>query len=233
MMRSGALGEYVELEPMSPFKWHRLAETVLSEDVANVASRAVKNHQYEQNFNMPRETRKLLHREAGSKKGQSIRPRLTNPLLNKKLDKIYATQRRSEECSKETLDVLGIIIANCQAILSEGISTRLVIRLGNYIRINQKKIDFAKVNQWLRDLQMHRVAQLLGSILITNFAFRQEEVPFVKKVDPKAAIIMMHSIMNRKKERQRRGFTYFEYAPMENASIILGRLKNRLETIEE
>ncbi len=233
MMRSGALNEYVELEPMSAFKWRRLAETALSEDVAGVASRAVKNHQYERSFNMPQDTRDMLHREAEKNKGQSIRPELTNPLLNKKLKKIHTAEKKADDCSTESLIVLGIIIANCRATLGRGTSTRLVIRLGNYIRINGAKIDYTKVNRWLKDLQMHKVAQLVGSILVTNFAFKQEEVPFVRRVDTKAAVTMAESIMQRKKERQSKGITYFEYAPLENASIILDRLKSRLDTIEE
>ena len=233
MMRSGALNEYVELEPMSSFKWQRLVETVCSENVASVASRAVKNHQFEQKFNMPQTLRDEIHRAASANTGQSIHPELDNPMLNKKLNRIYMLEKHSENCSKESLELFNILIANCHAILNEGTSTRLIIRLGNHIRINGASIDYDKVERWLKELQMQEVAQLAGSILINNFAFKKEELPFVRKIDSKAATVMVQSIMQRRKAKHNKGITYFTYAPLENASIIIGRLKKQLGTIEE
>ncbi len=233
MMRSGALNEYVDMEPMSEFKWRRLVDTVIAENVASVASRAVKNHQYEPKFNMPQDLREELHKAAANTAGQSIRPELDNPMLNKKYKKIYTRERHSENYSKESLDLFNIIIANCHAILNRGTSTRLIIHLGNYVRINGERIDYEKVKRWLRDLQMQKVAQLAGSILIVNFAFKKEELPFVKSIDSKAAVAMMQGIMQRRRVKHNKGITYFEYAPLENASIILGRLKTQLDNIEE
>ncbi len=233
MMRSGALNEYVEMEPMSAFKWRKLSEIVLSEGMANVASRAVKNHQFEESFNMPATLRELLHDEAKKKKSRIIRPEMNNPALNKKMSRIIREEKRSGECSKETLDMFGIIIANCQHLLNKGTSTKLTIRLGNYIRINAKNVDYAKVNRWLRELQMHKLAQLAGSILIVNFGFAKEEVPFVKKVDAKAAKMMTMGLMKRQPAWQNKAIAYFEYAPLENVSIILKSLKNKLDSIEE
>lgn len=233
MMRSGALNEYVNLEPMSDFKWQRLVEIIKSEDVAGVASRAVKNQQYEHKFNMPNHLREEIHIEAGKNTVQNIRPDIENPILNKKRNKLYNTEKHSNDYSKETLDLFNILIANCHAILNKGTSTRLIIRLGNYIRINNSKINYTKIDTWLKELQMQKVAQLLGSILISNFSFTQSELPFVKKIDSKAATLMMQSIMLRRKVKHNKGITYFEYAPLENASILISRLKTRLETIEE
>jgi len=233
MMRSGALNEYVELEPMSAFKWNRLIDIVVAQDVITVASRAIKNHQYEAMFNMPQNLRDRVHQLAAEVEGQNIHIEMNSSMLNKKLNRIQALERRAEDFSKESLDLFNIIIANCQAMLNNGTSTRLIIQLGNYIRVKGNKVDYSKVDKWLRDMQMQKVAQLVGSILITNFSFKPEEIPFVKKVDPKAALIMMHCIMERKTEKHNKGITYFEYAPLENASILIGRLKSRLDTIEE
>lgn len=233
MMRSGALNEYVELEPMSAFKWNRLVEIVQTQDVVNVASRAIKNHQYEEKFNMPQPLREKIHQLAAEATGQNVRLEMNSSILNKKLNRIQTLERRAEDYSQETLDLFNIIIANCQAMLTNGTSTRLIIQLGNYIRVKGDKVNYTKIDRWLHDTQMQKVAQLVGSILISNFSYKPEEVPFVKKVNPKAAIVMMHCIMERKTEKHNKGITYFEYAPLENASILIGRLKSRLDTIEE
>lgn len=233
LMRSGALNEYVELEPMSAFKWNRLVEIIDLQDVIRVASRGIKNLQFDKKFNMPAVLRERVHAEAAKRQAQEISLEMNNPILKKKLTKIHLLEQQSADFSKETLGLFDYIIANCQAILNEGTSTKLIIRLGNYIRINNEKIDYNKINKWLKEMQMSRVAQLAGSILISNFSFKPEEVPFVKKVDPKAATVMMQSIINRRLEKHNKGITYFEYAPLENASIILGRLRSRLEAIDE
>lgn len=233
MMRSGALNEYVELEPMSAFKWNRLIEIVNSQGVISVASRAVKNHQYEPKFNMPQVLREKVHQLASEAPTEKVQIEMTSAFLNKHLNKIHTLERHAEDYSRESLELFNIIIANCQAMLNNGTSTRLIIQLGNYIRIKGEKVDYAKIDRWLKEMQMTKMAQLVGSILISNFSFKPEEVPFVKKVDPKAALNMMHCIMERRTEKHNRGITYFDYAPLENASILLGRLKTRLDTIEE
>lgn len=233
MMRSGALNEYVDLEPMSAFKWNRLIEIVQAQNVLTVASRAIKNHQYESKFNMPQPLREKVFQLASQITGENIHIEMKNSILNKKLNKIQTLERHAEDFSKDTLDLFNIIIANCQAMLNNGTSTRLIIQLGNYIRVKGNDIDYTKIDKWLHEMQMQKVAQLVGSILISNFSFKKEEVPFVKKVDQKAALVMMHCIMERKTEKHNKGITYFEYAPLENASILIGRLKTRLDTIEE
>lgn len=233
LMRSGALNEYVELEPMSIFKWNRLTEIIISQDVITVASRGIKNFQYDTRFNMPQSLRDKIHSLVAESAKQNIQLKMTNSLLDKRLNKIHVIERNSDNYSKDTLDLFDIIIANCQAMLNRGTSTRLIIQLGNYIRIKGTNIDYGKIDKWLLEMQMRRVAQLVGSILISNFSFKQNEVPFVKKIDPKAAQVMMQCIIKRKNEKHNSGITYFEYAPLENASIILGRLKTRLDSIDE
>ncbi len=233
MLRSGALNEFVDIEPMSPHKWRKLANVMIAEGVADMALRAVKNQQYEPSFNMPADLAELLRNEATKQRRQNTTPEMNNTILNKKLSNIFLAEKNSGSYSKESLDAFSLIIINCQHILNNGASTRFIIRLGNYIRTNAKKIDYDKVNRWLRELQMHRVACLVGSILITNFAFKKEDVPFVKKVDAKAAKTMTSNLMRHPSAWQNRTLDYFGYAPLENASIFLKGLKNRLDSIEE
>ncbi len=233
MMRSGALNEYMEMEMMSAYKWRQLVDIVIREDVASVAARAAKNQQYEASFNMPQTSRDRLISEADKDKGQRISADMNHPMLKSKYKQIRAEERRSDDYSKESLDVLKIIIATCQTMLGKGISTRHIIRLGNYIRVNAKKIDYDKVNRWLRALQLQRMASLVGSVLITNFALKKEEVPFVKKIDDRAAKMMTAALANGSSGRQNGALVFFEYAPLESASLFLKGIKTRLNSIEE
>ncbi len=232
MLRSGALNEYVAFEPMSPYKWRKLVSVGRDEHVMNVLSRAVKNAQFEQAFNMPQALREEVHTEGAKNEGQPIVPQLSNTMLNKRLKEIIAAERRSDYYSKESVELLGILVANCEAMLNTGMSTRLIIRLANFIKVHEKRIDYTKVTAWIERLQLQRVAQLVGSLLIENFGMEQAKLPFVNRVDPKAQSLMYDKIICRKQSATK-GVTYFAYAPIENTSIILDRLKNRLDTLEE
>lgn len=233
LMRSGALNEYDVIEPMSQFKWRRVVKMAVDQDVANVAAKAAKNLQFEEGFNMSASVKNELLQHAENNKVHNLNVELTNQWLNKRLKSIHLAEKRNDQYTKSSLELFDIIIVNCQTMLHQGANMRLIIRMGNYMRINSHSIDYQRVEQWLRDTHMIRVAQLLCSVLITHFGFRQDEIPFVKKVNTKAESIVNDLITNKSKKGHTRGLTYFEYAPIENTSIIIDRLRTRLDKIEE
>lgn len=233
MMRSGALNEYEATEPMSAFKWDKLIEIIKIQDVASVAARAVKNLQYEKSFNMPQKQREEVQTLANNTKSHSLNIELHSKMLNKRFKAIHAKQKNGDETVKTSLEIFNVLILNCQNLLNEGISMRLIILLGNIIRLKGNGVDYEKIDSWLEETHMQKVAQLVGSILINNFSFRKEELPFVKKIDNKASRVMMTNLKSNKPERHNKGITYFEYAPLENTSIIVNRLKGRLEVADE
>ncbi len=55
--------------------------------------------------------------------------------------------------------------------------------MGNYLRTKGDKVDFVKLEKWLRKLRIQRMAQLQGSVLIPFFEFEQDEIPFVRRVE--------------------------------------------------
>ncbi len=233
MLRTGVLNEYVAVEPMSPYKWRQFAAMVLREEVASAVAAAARRLQYEETFNMPDAVREQLAAEAAKKKSQTIRPAMSNPALDRKLTRIRKEERFATDKSRETLELFWIILINCQHLLAHGASTRLIIHLCKYMRVNAEKINYDKVNRWLREVQMHRMATLIGSILITNFAFKKEEIPFVKKVDNKAAHLMTLALLRQQPALQERTLAYLQYAPLENVSILVRSLMTRLDAIEE
>ncbi len=233
LLRCGALDVLGTFELMSPYKWRRAGEIVVGAGVSEVAWRAVQNHQYESSFNMPSDVRELLQRESQKTVSKNIDLSMHNAVLNKKLKRIILAEQSAESYSKESLELLGILLANCQLLLTEGPSVRLILRLCNYIHTHRETVDYAKVCHWLRELQMQRVACLVGSILIDHFAFKKSELPFVTQVDNKASAMLTAGLLQSTSSWQSRGFTYFGYAPLENASIIMQSLKSRLDQIEE
>ena len=53
LIRSGALGEYTRLEPMTPCKWRKLGDMALSRGVASTVSLGLRHHQYDQGLGIP------------------------------------------------------------------------------------------------------------------------------------------------------------------------------------
>ncbi len=235
MMCRGALGRSVAVERMSAFKWRRMAEIAVREGVADVMLRAVERVGTgvvgAMDCNLSPSAMSFLRDGASKSKGQPIFPKMSNPALEKKMKKIFASS--GVEGEKETLCLLQILIASCEHLFVKGPSTRLTVRLGNYIRTCGSGIDYGKTDEWLRSLQLDRAASLVGSVLVGNFFFSMDEVPFVKKADYKAARMMTASLARGGGNVSSGAFSFFEYAPVENASIVVRSLKTKLEEIEE
>lgn len=102
---------------------------------------------------------------------------MNNSFLNRRLIKIQKEERHSIDTSIETLYLLRLLVSNINGILANGISIRGIIQLGQYLRTRGDKVDFIKLESWLRKLHIQRMAQLEGSVLITFFDFEKDEIP--------------------------------------------------------
>ena len=94
LLRSGALNEYVTLEPMTTFKWNRLFQMAASQNVVSIALKGIKNHQYDNNIHMPQKL--ILDLQEMTDKDEQewvTNPHLSNPTLNKRLKKIRHDER--------------------------------------------------------------------------------------------------------------------------------------------
>lgn len=102
---------------------------------------------------------------------------MNNNFLNRRLIKIQKEERHSIDTSIETLYLLRLLVSNINGILANGISIRGIIQLGQYLRTRGDKVDFIKLESWLRKLHIQRMAQLEGSVLITFFDFEKTRFP--------------------------------------------------------
>lgn len=258
LLRSGALNEYVTLEPMTTFKWNRLFQMAASQNVVSIALKGVKNHQYDTNIHIPQKL--ILGLQEMTDKDEQewgSNPHLSNPTLNKRLKKIKHDERHAIDTSMETLQLLDIIIFNVNHILAKGISVRGIIELGSYLRTRGDKVDFVKLETWLSKLHLQRMAQLQGSILIVVFNFEQDEIPFVENVERDAYPLILRTLThteidttkewhfregkagfvqnNNKVLRRnlRRSMRYINYSPIETSSHFIANLVRSLSEIEE
>ncbi len=255
LLRSGALNEFITLEPMSAFKWKRLVQMVVAQKVSVIALKGIKNHQYDVELNIPQEQVAELQNDTRSP--QEFPVQLSNHFLNKRLKRIRENEPHVMDASMDTVEILNIIVRNVGYMLNRGISLNGIIELGRYLRTKGDKVDFVKLDDWLQELHLQHIAQLLGSILVAVFEFDQDEIPFVRKLEPEAFKLAMrtinHTAIDTAREwhfRQtrsgfvrnnsavlrknlRRSIRYMSYAPLETSSNLVNNFARSLSEIEE
>ena len=182
--------------------------------------------------------------------------RMNNSFLNRRLTKIQDDERHAIDTSIETVYLLRIIVGNVNSILKSGINLKGIIQLGNYLRTKGDKVDFVKLEKWLTRLRIQRIAQLEGSVLITFFDFEQDEIPFVRHVEPGAYkhtrrslyynitelqdiqfeqnnAGFVHTTGGTMRKNLRRSMRFLQYAPIETMSNFMNNFFRSLSEIEE
>lgn len=268
LIRSGAFNDKSTIEAMSSFKWRRLYEIVMFQNVLDYFVRGVNNNANDKNLNLSTklideiQAKLDLQDEKQSSRQEDDKiigddAELSNKWLNKRYHKIIYNEMHSIDTSTETLRMLQLIVFNTNAMLNRGINLDAIIRLGQFLRNKGDKVDFLKLEKWLSELHLQRMAQLLGSILIAVFGFEKDEIDFVKKEEPVAYKLTIKIISNLVKDtagewhfRQnsagfvqnngkmlrrnlRRSYKYISYAPIETTSNFINGFIKGLSEIEE
>ena len=207
LIRSGAFNDKSTIEAMSSFKWRRLYEIVMFQNVLDYFVRGVNNNANDKNLNLPAklideiQAKLDLQHEKQSSRQEDDKisgedAELSNKWLNKRSHKIIYNEMHSIDTSTETLRMLQLIVFNTNAMLNRGINLDAIIRLGQFLRNKGDKVDFLKLEKWLSALHLQRMAQLQGSILIAVFGFEKDEIDFVKKEEPVAYKLTIKIISN-------------------------------------
>lgn len=182
---------------------------------------------------------------------------MCNGFLNARLKRIRENEPQSADASVETLNMLDIIVQATECTMTYGLSFATILRIGIYLRVDGDKIDFVKLENWLRKLNLTRMAQLEGSILIDIFGFEMDEIPFVNKMEPSAHKIAIEALekpiridieewkisqkstiflANNSKAMMKtvkNCMKYFFFAPVEASSNFLHRFASSLSNLEE
>ena len=207
LIRSGAFNDKSTIEAMSSFKWRRLYEIVMFQNVLDYFVRGVNNNANDKNLNLPAklideiQAKLDLQDEKQSSRQEDDKiigddAELSNKWLNKRYHKIIYNEMHSIDTSTETLRMLQLIVFNTNAMLNRGINLDAIIRLGQFLRNKGDKVDFLKLEKWLSALHLQRMAQLQGSILIAVFGFEKDEIDFAKKEEPVAYKLTIKIISN-------------------------------------
>lgn len=272
LLRLGAFGENEVIEPMSKFKWEVIFHIANIHNVVGVIFDGIAKNK-ENEALIPQDIilkyKKILDEEGYGIKAQAMGSRpsvqlpdaglshMCNGFLNARLKRIRENEPQSADASVETLNMLYIIVQATECTMTYGLSFATILRIGIYLRVDGDKIDFVKLENWLRKLNLTRMAQLEGSILIDIFGFEMDEIPFVNKMEPSAHKIAIEALekpiridieewkisqkstiflANNSKAMMKtvkNCMKYFFFAPVEASSNFLHRFASSLSNLEE
>lgn len=272
LLRLGAFGENEVIEPMSKFKWEVIFHIANIHNVVGVIFEGIAKNK-ENEALIPQDIilkyKKILDEEGYGIKAQTTGARpsvqlpdaglshMCNGFLNARLKRIRENEPQSTDASVETLNMLDIIVQATECTMTYGLSFATILRIGIYLRVDGDKIDFVKLENWLRKLNLTRMAQLEGSILIDIFGFEMDEIPFVNKMEPSAHKIAIEALekpiridieewkisqkstiflANNSKAMMKtvkNCMKYFFFAPVEASSNFLHRFASSLSNLEE
>ena len=199
LLKCGAFGQREQLEPMSAWKWKRLYQFSQMHDVTPWVYEGIKAcandfflQIHSEQMGQWRESAMVADTEIVKEEEQ----RLTNPLLNHKLQ-----QLTEKEGNTPPLELLFNIIRISRFILTQGISLRHLLELGIYLRTTKDQLNYELLAEWIRKLKMGKITQLEAALLIHFFDFKKEEIPFTTVKVSKETIRIANDILNTSSEQ--------------------------------
>ncbi|MDO5447218.1 MAG: nucleotidyltransferase family protein [Prevotellaceae bacterium] len=149
-----------------------------------------------------------------------------------------------------SINLLMLILHLMTHILEEDVKPQMIIDLGMFLRKLGHLVDYIKIERWLNELGMQKIANLEGSLLISLFNFTQDEIPFMTEyleedVTGLIANIFSNEYMNPTDEfsiskRTKKNFkhlyrsaTTFRYHPREITGSYVSKITRQFSRIEE
>ena len=188
LLRSGAFQTQEDIEPMSAFKWNKLYQLTVMHNITPFVYDGIlrcKNNFFLHLTDKQKQDwekavadyRVKEKRQSEQEEDEFLRPdRLTNPLLNRRLQAILDDEH-SDLTSRQQLLILLRVVRH---LFNEGMPIRQLTELAIFLRSNSQRINFDVVGQWIERLQLTQMAQLSGEFLIRLFNFEEADIPFLK-----------------------------------------------------
>lgn len=181
LLALGAFNEKDSMEPMSACKWRSLFRLAAMHDVMPIISLGMKNHADDFFMQVPNELPRMQSdaketKDTEEEDNEMLQPdHLTNPLLNFRLQNIL----KKSDSTEETVQLILMILGIAKFLMNEGFPVKQLVELGLFLRRQGDKVDFIKLQEWIKSIHMERMSQLIGELLVRLFKFEKEEIPFM------------------------------------------------------
>ena len=155
-------------------------------------------------------------------------------IQEKRRESIYENERHSIDTSIETLHLLNLIVFNIRQVETNEISIPGIIALGKYLREKGQHVDFVKLEDWIRILNIKKLTSLLASFLVQAFNFEKNEVPFLYSEHKNANELLFNTLfIVDKKGSTSHPMRLFRYSKYGYLAYLRTKTKTLLESIEE
>lgn len=262
LLRSGAFSNNGEsIEAMSAYKWRLLCQIGNEQHVAEYLLRAqslIPSNVVSSIGGTGQQDSNGYSFHSSNLKKDFEQLRLNTLLSGRALKTIINKELHAIDTSADTLVALKLIIDAFNAFMESGIVLQKIILLGTYLREKGHRVDFDKLEMWLKKLNLSTGADMLGTILISLFGFDKEEVPFVRTAKVATPDVVMKTLTDTSNSLMasgclspnattttpnikhkslgralRRSMRMFGYAPMESLGHAFNSLGRRITEIEE
>jgi hypothetical protein len=252
---------------MSAFKWSRLYQLAVMHNVVPFVYDGIIRNKNQFFLHLTEKQQKDWEKAMSDYRAQEkeqddleedeyLRPdRLTNPLLNRRLQDILDDEH-SDMTSRQLLLILLRVVRH---LFNEGMPIRQLTELGIFLRKNSQRIDYQAVGKWIERLRLTQMTQLIGEFLIRLFGFSEEDIPFLKERKEKRIDHIAQELIEFTNTRSqdwyfsqqdggifvhntnssatfshvRRSARYFKYYPSESVTNFFSSFVHSLSHIEE
>ncbi|MCQ2244659.1 MAG: hypothetical protein MJZ32_10430 [Bacteroidaceae bacterium] len=264
LLATGAFDTPLDVQPMSRFKWQRLMRFAENEEVGEFLRYGIQRSIYGEEI-LSKNTRLTSDQMFDFRHNvyadfvNNVLPvtRFSNTMLRRKLRKVFEDEVHSYNTQMPKLALLDMI---CHFIKQafDGIFSFLdILMIGLYLRQEGDKVDFNGLDDDIATLNLKKVANLIGTILVNSFGFSRDEIQFCKDIDENADDIVRHyfylafneQISIRHKEMTqsqtamgahdhsrisaKRGWYYARYHRVEAVSSYWANIFNSITMVEE
>lgn len=202
LLRIGAFGEKLAIEPMSDWKWERARFFSQRHDIIVWTFDGLMASASDFLCNITQTQTERWRQDAAAasaddriseeEEEEEEEERLNNPLLNRRLNRFLEESTKAQQTTGELLlRLVGI----AHELLTRGINLQHLVELGIYLRTTHDRIDYDLLNSWIQKLHMARMTQLTSSLLVALFDFHAEEIPFAEPKQPKLAQRFINGFM--------------------------------------
>lgn len=264
LLSNGAFGSYRDIEEMSPFKWGVLLEVAKTNEVSDYVCAGILKEQELGKTPIPQ---KIYDSAKGNGQPRSTdseivflsshfkQKKFSNVFLNKRLNKIIYEEMHRIDTSVETLGFLDKAIDVSGCYLTFGIDVKALVGIGLCLRHDGDKIDFVKLDAWVKLLNMEKMMNVLANLLVCLFRFEPSELPFLYKENAKLRRSIYsdlakhtakvdYAITNKGLQLSElradfigkpsfRMLSHFSLHPLESSSRFVGNIYRSLSNIEE
>ena len=183
LLRAGAFDSGEQIEALSAWKWNRLYQLAEMHDVAPIVYKGIERCQDQFMVQVPEKLREEWQKASFNDEDDDntllASDHLTNPILNHKLQSILDDDHSNTETRTALLHLLGI----ARFIMNAGIPVKRVVEFGVFLRQSRSRINYEKLQEWIKSLQLSAMVQLSAIMLVKLLHFDADELPFMEPVN--------------------------------------------------